>query len=43
MERLLHGREEVFEDAAGAEVDFGGDLHARREAELDAVGVEGLA
>ena len=34
---LLHRRQEIFEDAARAEVDLGTDLHAGDEVQLSAV------
>ncbi len=40
MKRLLHRREQVFHDAARAEVDLGGHLHARRQRKRLAVGNE---
>src|SRR3989338_4752196 len=42
LKRPHHRREQVFEDGAGTEVDFGGDLHAGREAVKHAVGDEVL-
>lgn len=42
LKRPHHRREQVFEDGAGAEVDFGGDLQAGREAVKHAVGDEVL-
>lgn len=40
---LLHWREEIFEDAARAEVDLGVDLHAGNEAKLPAMALEAAA
>lgn len=42
LKRPHHRREQVFEDGSCAEVDFGGDLHAGREAVKHAVGDEVL-
>src|SRR3989338_10783485 len=42
LKRAQHRREQVFEDGAGAEVDFGGDLHAGCETVKHAVGDEVL-
>ena len=40
LRNLLHRREEIFEDALRAEVDFGADQHAGDEAQLPALAFE---